>query len=128
MRQMMDADGIQGGPAAPAGSGGYDASLFPERSVPPHGSVSASPASVPAAYEAERRLARRQKLIAGALGIFLGTFGAHKFYFGKTKWGFLYALMSWTGLPGFLGFVEGIRYIFMPLDDFYEQYYKGDAT
>ncbi|MBQ9365825.1 MAG: 5-bromo-4-chloroindolyl phosphate hydrolysis family protein [Schwartzia sp.] len=71
---------------------------------------------------------RHQKLIAGLLGIFFGSIGAHKFYFGKTKWGILYAAFFWTSIPGFIGFVEGMRYLLMPLDDFYVQYYdKKDS-
>ena len=131
MQQMMDADGIavtDGTQSVGVGAGNspqdapYRTAGVPNRPVPKRS------ASVPLAFETERRLARRQKIIAGALGIFLGTFGAHKFYFGKTKWGFLYAFLSWTGLPGFLGLVEGIRYLFMPLDDFYEQYYRGSSV
>ncbi len=131
MRQMMDADGIKrdDGPAD-ADSGPADASeaFRPHRTKPEE-----APAPGPArrgifAYEEELRQARRQKVIAGALGIFLGAFGAHKFYFGKTKWGFFYALLCWTGISGFLGFVEGLRFLFMPLDDFYEKYYKGSGN
>ena len=64
----------------------------------------------------------QQKLIQSALAIFLGTFGAHKFYQGKTFQGVLYALLFWTTLPTWISFVEGIRYLFMPVDDFYVQY------
>ena len=71
---------------------------------------------------------RHQKLIAGLLGIFFGSIGAHKFYFGKTKWGILYAAFFWTSIPGFIGFVEGMRYLLMPLDDFYVQYYDKKGS
>lgn len=63
------------------------------------------------------------KLIQSALAIFLGGVGAHKFYQGKTGQGIIYCLLFWTGLPEFIGFCEGIRYLVMKLDDFYLDYY-----
>lgn len=64
----------------------------------------------------------RKKIIAGALGIVFGLFGAHKFYLGKTKSGIFYIIFFWTGLPAIVGFIEGIRYLFMPVASFYQQY------
>ena len=115
MRQMMDADGIPTD-ASPSENGdgdapkaGYTEAFRPHaRPKETTGSPSSAEAaenprpermSAPSrriAYEEERRLVRRQKVIAGALGIFLGAFGAHKFYFGKTKWGILYAMFCWS--------------------------------
>lgn len=63
----------------------------------------------------------RKKLIAGGLGILFGGFGAHKFYLGKTFMGVLYLLFSWTGIPFIVGFIEGIRYLFMSKDEFYRK-------
>jgi len=65
-----------------------------------------------------------QKAIMSGLAIFLGTLGAHKFYQGKTKWGVAYLVFFWTLIPTLVSIVEGIRYFFMPVDDFYEQYYR----
>lgn len=65
-----------------------------------------------------------QKGIMSALALFLGTFGAHKFYQGKSGWGIAYLVFCWTFIPTLVSFVEGIRYFFMPVDDFYEQYYR----
>lgn len=64
----------------------------------------------------------KRKLTAGALGIFFGSFGAHKFYLGKTFWGVLYLLFCWTGIPFIVGLVEGVRYIFMSQDEFFDKY------
>jgi TM2 domain-containing membrane protein YozV len=36
----------------------------------------------------------KSKLTAGLLGLFLGTFGIHKFYLGKTTQGIIYILLS----------------------------------
>lgn len=41
-----------------------------------------------------RRASRKDKIIALILCIFLGYFGAHKFYVGKTGMGFLYLLTA----------------------------------
>lgn len=68
----------------------------------------------------------QRKLIQSALAIFFGTFGAHKFYQGKTFQGILYVLLCWTSLPTWISFIEGIRYLFMPIEDFYEQYMDDD--
>lgn len=73
-------------------------------------------------YDNDSRYVLKRKLIAGALGIFFGSFGAHKFYLGKTFWGVLYLLFCWTGIPFIVGLVEGVRYIFMSQDDFYDKY------
>lgn len=76
--------------------------------------------------EEERPEIIQRKLIQSALAIFLGSLGAHKFYQGKTWQGVLYLLFFWTTLPTWIGFAEGIRYLFMPVEDFYEQYVKKD--
>lgn len=66
-----------------------------------------------------------QKITVGLLALFLGSFGAHKFFLGKTKQAIGYVLFCWSGIPGFIGFIEGLRYLFMPLDDFYYKVYKA---
>ena len=76
--------------------------------------------------EEERPEIIQRKLIQSALAIFLGSLGAHKFYQGKTWQGVLYLLFFWTTLPTWIGFAEGIRYLFMPVEDFYEQYVKKE--
>ncbi len=40
------------------------------------------------------------------LCIFLGYIGIHKFYVGKTGEGIAYLLLSWTGIPAFIAFIE----------------------
>ena len=66
----------------------------------------------------------KQKGINAALAILLGTFGAHKFYQGKTFTGVLYALFCWSTIPTFVSFIEGLRYAVMPVDDYYKQYFR----
>ncbi len=45
--------------------------------------------------------------VAGVLlALFLGSFGAHQFYLGRTGAGIVYLLFSWTGIPAILGVIE----------------------
>ena len=53
----------------------------------------------------------KSKVAAGLLGIFLGGIGVHKFYLGKVGMGVLYLLLSWTFVPAFVGFIEGVIYL-----------------
>lgn len=53
----------------------------------------------------------KSKTTAGVLAIFLGSFGAHKFYLGKTGMGVLYLLFCWTYIPGIISVIEGIIYL-----------------
>lgn len=59
------------------------------------------------------------RIIAGILAIFLGSFGIHKFYMGNTFAGIIYLLFCWTSIPGILGIIEGIV-ILLEDDDRYE--------
>lgn len=42
------------------------------------------------------------------LAFFLGGVGAHKFYAGKMGLGIIYLIFAATGLPAFIGIVEGV--------------------
>ena len=55
----------------------------------------------------------KSKVTAGILSILLGGIGIHKFYLGQVGWGITYLLFSWTSIPMFLGFIEGIYYLTM---------------
>ena len=52
----------------------------------------------------------RNRWIAGALGVLLGTFGVHRFYLGYTGIGILQAVLALPtfGVSGIWGFIEGI--------------------
>ncbi|MBE8949647.1 MAG: 5-bromo-4-chloroindolyl phosphate hydrolysis family protein [Quinella sp. 3Q1] len=89
------------------------------------GEVDAFPPEMPFPEE-DRPQIVQTKLIQSALAIFLGSFGAHKFYQGKTIQGVIYFLLSWTTLPMWISIAEGIRYLFMPIEDFYDQYIKKE--
>ncbi|HSW62020.1 MAG TPA: TM2 domain-containing protein [Dissulfurispiraceae bacterium] len=64
----------------------------------------------------------KSKLAAGLFGIFLGGFGIHKFYLGKTGMGILYLLFCWTFIPAVVGFIEGILFLVMKDEDFNARY------
>lgn len=53
----------------------------------------------------------KNKLAAALLAIFLGGFGAHKFYMGNTKMGICYLLLSFTMIPSIVSIVEGVIYL-----------------
>jgi TM2 domain-containing membrane protein YozV len=65
---------------------------------------------------------RKNKVVAGLLSFFLGGIGVHKFYLGKVGWGITYLLFSWTGIPMFLGMIEGLIFILMSDKSFQEKY------
>lgn len=66
----------------------------------------------------------KNKLAAGLLAIFLGDFGAHKFYLGKPGTGLIYLLFFWTGIPAVIGVIEGIIYLLSSEEDFQRKYSK----
>jgi len=51
-------------------------------------------------------------------GIFLGGFGAHKFYMGSWGWGIVYLLLCWAYIPFLVALVEWIRYVLMTDEEF----------
>ena len=77
--------------------------------------------------------ARKSKIAAGLLGIFLGSLGIHKFYLGFTTPGVILLLCGTLGwflvLPGFaaalIGLIEGIIYLTKTDQDFYQTYEVG---
>ena len=60
----------------------------------------------------------KSKSTAAMLALFLGMFGAHKFYMGERKSGWYRLLFCWTYIPIILGFIDGFRLIIMSEKDF----------
>lgn len=69
---------------------------------------------------------RRNKYIAGALGIFLGTFGFQRFYLGRAfdvTLGIVYLLIfSWNGFATLIGIVEGVYFLSLDKEQFDNTY------
>ena len=53
---------------------------------------------------------QKSKLVAGLLGIFLGSWGIHNFYLGDSKKGIIQIVVTIVtcGIGGLWGFIEGI--------------------
>lgn len=51
------------------------------------------------------------RVVGAILAIFLGDFGIHHFYTGDTKDGILHLCFFWCGIPGLIGFIEGIIWL-----------------
>jgi TM2 domain-containing membrane protein YozV len=62
-------------------------------------------------FNAEYEYSRRDEVIGVLLAIFLGAFGIHQFYLGRTGLGILYVCLSWSGIPAIAGWIEAF---FMP--------------
>lgn len=64
----------------------------------------------------------RSRLMAAFLAIVFGGAGIHKFYLGKAGWALIYILFSWTFIPMFFGFIEGLIYLMMSDKSFISKY------
>ncbi len=71
----------------------------------PQGAPVQPPYQQPPVY---RPVPPKNKVIAGLLAIFLGSFGIHKFYLGQNGLGVLHLVFFWTYIPSLVGFIEGI--------------------
>jgi TM2 domain-containing membrane protein YozV len=60
----------------------------------------------------------KSKAAATLWAIFLGGFGAHKFYMGSWGWGIIYLLTCWLYVPFIAALVEWIRYVLMTDSEF----------
>lgn len=64
----------------------------------------------------------KSRITAALLAFFLGGFGVHKFYLGRTGAGILYLLFFWTFIPAFIAFIEFIIYLTMSDEAFTAKY------
>ena len=68
----------------------------------------------------------KNRVTAGLLACFLGSFGVHRFYLGQIGRGFLYLIFFWTGLPAIIGLIDSIILLSMGDAEFnykYNPYY-----
>jgi TM2 domain-containing membrane protein YozV len=75
---------------------------------------------------AEKSEVGQKKMIAGILGILLGSLGIHKFYLGMTTPGIIQIVITLVtcGAGGIVGMIEGILYLTKSDEDF-ERLYMG---
>ena len=79
---------------------------------------------------------RKDKIVAAVLAFFLGGFGVHKFYLGKTNAGIIMLLCGTIGwlliLPGLIiclvAFIEFIIYLVKDEQSFQEEYVHGNKA
>jgi TM2 domain-containing membrane protein YozV len=78
----------------------------------------------------------KNRLVAALLALFVGHWGIHKFYLGKTNAGIIMLLCGTIGwllvLPGLINlliaFVEFVIYLVKTDQDFYRDYVVGDRS
>ncbi len=74
---------------------------------------------------------QKNKVIAGILAIFFGTFGIHKLYLGRTGqfiWFIILFIISINmnfPVTAFLGMIQGLILLFMPDTEFDKKYNRG---
>ena len=70
----------------------------------------ASTASTPSTSGAPVQYSEKSRLVAGLLGILLGSLGVHRFYLGYTKMGIIQIVVTIVtfGFGSLWGFIEGI--------------------
>ncbi len=68
-----------------------------------------------------------KKVIAGILGIVIGSLGIHKFILGYTKEGIIQIVITFVtcGAGGLIGLIEGIIYLTKSDEEFYQTYQVG---
>ena len=64
----------------------------------------------------------KNRIVAALFAFFLGVFGIHRFYLGQPIWGIIYLLFFWTFIPQLVAYVEGIIYLCMSDEKFYQKY------
>lgn len=64
----------------------------------------------------------KDKTTAALFALFLGAFGAHKFYLGEAGKGVIFLLFCWTFIPMICGFIDFISLLSMSDEKFNRTY------
>ncbi len=67
------------------------------------------------------RTSDKSKSAVTLWAIFLGGFGAHKFYMGSWGWGIVYLVTCWLYVPFVVALIEWVRYVLMSDDEFHSK-------
>jgi TM2 domain-containing membrane protein YozV len=67
----------------------------------------------------------KDKNVAGILALFLGPFGAHRFYLDQVGWGIFYLIFCWFPLVWFIAFIDAIVFFTMSKEAFDSKYNHG---
>lgn len=67
---------------------------------------------------------KKDKTFALVLAFFLGGFGIHKFYLGRTIEGVMYLFFFWTTIPAFIAIYDIYVLAFMDRSEF-DRLYNG---
>lgn len=57
-------------------------------------------------FQSEMNKVRKNRVVAFLLTLFLGGFGAHRYYLGEIKIGIFYTLFVWTFIPAVVALIE----------------------
>lgn len=55
----------------------------------------------------------KNRILAVLLAIFFGSLGIENFYLNQPVRGIFSILFSWTGIPGLIGLIKGIYWLFI---------------
>jgi TM2 domain-containing membrane protein YozV len=72
-----------------------------------------------------RPQAESKRILCGVLGIFLGSWGIHKFVLGYTAAGLIQLVLGFCGVGGIIGLIEGIIYLTKSDAEFVQTYQAG---
>ena len=71
----------------------------------------------------------KNRVVAGVLGIVLGTLGVHKFYLGYVGTGIVHVVLTvliiTAPISSIVGLIEGIRYLMKTDEDFHNTYVEN---
>ena len=71
----------------------------------------------------------KNRVVAGVLGIVLGTLGVHKFYLGYVGTGIVHVVLTvliiTAPISFIVGLIEGIRYLMKTDEDFHNTYVEN---
>jgi len=64
----------------------------------------------------------KSRPLAIVLALLLGGFGVHRFYLGPIAWGIVYLVFFWTGIPGFIAWLEALYFLTRSNEEWAQKY------